>query len=264
MDADGILARYDGMMRRDPAPLPPGFRLVRDGRLTAILGPSPDAHDNCLIYAKPDPAGVEPTIAAASACFEGRGFEWKLYGYDDPTGALAAGLVARGFIAGEPETLMALDIAEAGLERASDADVRLLDRPAQLADIVAVQDEVWGGDHRSLVEGLAAEWRALPDRLSVYVAHADGRPASTGWIRFHPGRDFADLWGGSTLPRHRGRGLYRALVAARAAEARRRGVRYLTVDASPDSRPILARLGFQALDGIVAHVWRPDHIVTPK
>ena len=138
MDVARVLARYDRTMRRDPAPLPPGLRLIRDRMLTAIVGPTPAAHDNCLIYAKSDRAAVEPTIAAAMACFAGHGFEWKLYGHDDPTGALAAGLVGRGFIAGEPETLMALDLAEARIQPASEADVRLLDRPAQLADIVAV------------------------------------------------------------------------------------------------------------------------------
>jgi len=261
MDIPGIMALYDDTMRRDPAPVPAGFRLIARRGLTAIVGPTPAVEDNCLIYARPDPAAVAEDIAAAMAWFTalGHGFEWKLYRHDDPTGALAAGLLACGFVAGESETLMALDLATAHLPPASGADIRRLETPAQLADIVAVQDAVWGGDHRSLAEGLAAEWRALPDRLALYAAYVEGRPASTGWIRFHPGRDFADLWGGSTLPGHRGRGLYRALVAARADEARRRGVRYLTVDASDDSRPILARLGFQAVDAITPHIcYRPN------
>src|SRR5260221_13308558 len=105
MDADGILARYDRAMRRDPAPLPPSFRLVRDGMLTAIVGPDPSAHDNCLIYATPDPAGVEPTIAAAMACFEGHGFEWKLYGHDDAAGEQPAPASKPGFVAGAPRQL---------------------------------------------------------------------------------------------------------------------------------------------------------------
>ncbi|HTX49603.1 MAG TPA: GNAT family N-acetyltransferase, partial [Caulobacteraceae bacterium] len=49
------------------------------------------------------------------------------------------------------------------------------------------------------------------------------------------------------VPDYRGRGAYRALVAARADEARRRGHRFLTVDARETSRPILERLGFQPL-----------------
>ena len=58
---------------------------------------------------------------------------------------------------------------------------------------------------------------------------------------------FAGLYGGGVEPAYRGKGIYRALVAARADEARRRGYRYLTVDAADTSAPILARLGFEAL-----------------
>ena len=53
--------------------------------------------------------------------------------------------------------------------------------------------------------------------------------------------------GGGTRPDYQGRGVYRALVAARAAEARRRGHRFLTVDARETSRPILERIGFEPL-----------------
>jgi hypothetical protein len=41
--------------------------------------------------------------------------------------------------------------------------------------------------------------------------------------------------------------VFRALVAYRAALAAARGFRHLQVDASPDSRPILRRLGFEEL-----------------
>ena len=81
--------------------------------------------------------------------------------------------------------------------------------------------------------------------MSVYVAYVAGQPASAARIEFHPARQFAELYGGSTVPDQRGRGLYTALVAVRAQEALTRGVRFLTVDASPMSRPILERLGFQ-------------------
>ena len=63
----------------------------------------------------------------------------------------------------------------------------------------------------------------------------------------HAGTDFASLWGGGTLPEWRGRGIFRALVARRAALAAARGYRCLQVDALPTSEPILARLGFVRL-----------------
>ena len=79
------------------------------------------------------------------------------------------------------------------------------------------------------------------------VALAGRTPISAGRVEFHPGTDFASLWGGGTLPAWRGRGVFRSLVAHRAALAAARGFRYLQVDASPDSRPILKRLGFVEL-----------------
>ncbi|MFF2455131.1 GNAT family N-acetyltransferase, partial [Isoptericola sp. NPDC058082] len=74
---------------------------------------------------------------------------------------------------------------------------------------------------------------------------------------FRTGTEFAGLWGGSTLSAWRGRGIYRALVAARAHIAAVRGVRYLQVDASGDSAPILRRLGFHAVTTTTPYVWLP-------
>ena len=79
------------------------------------------------------------------------------------------------------------------------------------------------------------------------LAVAAQTPIAAGRVEFHPGTEFAGLWGGGTLPAWRRRGVFRALVAHRAALASDRGFRYLQVDASPDSRPILERLGFVAL-----------------
>jgi hypothetical protein len=48
-----------------------------------------------------------------------------------------------------------------------------------------------------------------------------------------------------------------ALVARRAQVAAARGVRFLQVDASDDSRPILERLGFVAITTTTPYVWTP-------
>ena len=53
--------------------------------------------------------------------------------------------------------------------------------------------------------------------------------------------------GGATLEGFRKRGIYTAVLAARAREARERGYRFLTIDASPMSRPIAAKHGFRLL-----------------
>src|SRR4051794_10917205 len=77
----------------------------------------------------------------------------------------------------------------------------------------------------------------------VYLAYVDGEPVARASASF--GEHAVSLFGGSTLPEARGRGAYRALVAARWADAVERGIPALVTQASPMSRPILARLGFR-------------------
>ena len=82
--------------------------------------------------------------------------------------------------------------------------------------------------------------------------------------RTRPAGSFARLLGGSTLPQWRGRGIYRALVAVRARCAAARGVKYLQVDASDDSAPILRRLGFHAVTTATTYVWTPPQPASPE
>ena len=95
------------------------------------------------------------------------------------------------------------------------------------------------------------------DGLAIVVAEAAGEVVCAGWVRFERGTEFATLWGGATLPAWRGRGIYRATVAHRANLAATRGFRYLEVDASDASRPILERLGFTAVTTTTPYVWSP-------
>ena len=55
----------------------------------------------------------------------------------------------------------------------------------------------------------------------------------------------------------RRRGIYRALVAARARLAEARGFSLMQVDASDDSRPILERLGLIAVTTTTPYVYTP-------
>lgn len=53
------------------------------------------------------------------------------------------------------------------------------------------------------------------------------------------------MCGGATIAAARSRGAYRALIAARWEEGRRRGTPTLITQAGAMSRPILERLGFE-------------------
>jgi ribosomal protein S18 acetylase RimI-like enzyme len=110
-------------------------------------------------------------------------------------------------------------------------------------------DAVWGTDTSWVNDALRAEQRRDPDLLVAVVAEDAStlEVLSYGVLRLQPGTDFCGLWGGSTLPHWRGRGLYRALTSHRARVALERGYSLARVDTSPDSRPILLALGLHAV-----------------
>ena len=83
--------------------------------------------------------------------------------------------------------------------------------------------------------------------MSVYIAYAEDQPACAGWIYVNPNSHFAGLWGGSTVAEQRRKGMYTALLALRVQEAVRRGYRYLTINASEMSQPIVSKYGFRLL-----------------
>jgi GNAT superfamily N-acetyltransferase len=179
----------------------------------------------------------------------GRNIEWEVYSYDWPPD-LKDRLAARGFEIGEAAAFCVLDLEEIAADLLAPPvhDVREISTVEGLDDFISVHEQVWEDEDFS---GLKAEveselWRES-DQQKIYVAYADGIPVSAARINFVPGSSFADLFGGSTLPEYRGRGFYHELVAVRAQAARQRGIRFLSVYASPMSRPILEKLGFKVL-----------------
>ena len=132
--------------------------------------------------------------------------------------------------------------------------------------IAGLEEAVWGpADQEAwLVEMLESERAVDPDAITIVVAEAGATVVCAAWIRFEQGTEFGTLWGGATLPEWRRRGIYRATVAHRAKLAAERGFRYLEVDASDDSRPILERLGFQAVTTTTPYVWSPPTAQTAE
>ncbi len=186
--------------------------------------------------------------------------EWKYHSHDQPAD-LPERLAAAGFVPEDAETLLLGESAR--LAAAGPADwpggVTLREVTAQpdLERIRDLEQAVWGGDHDWLPGVLGRDIDDPDDPCVVVVAEAGQDVVCAGWIRFHRGTDFASLWGGSTLPRWRRRGIYRATVAYRARLAAASGFRYLQVDASDDSAPVLRRLGLLAVATTIPFVWSP-------
>jgi GNAT superfamily N-acetyltransferase len=203
-----------------------------------------------VVYSNLDGRNADEVIRAQVRYFEalGQGFEWKLYDHDRPPD-LKERLAAFGFQVGDAEAIMvlALDDAPEFFWQPVSHDVRRVTRPEAISDLLAVNKQVWGGDPAWMVRYMEDALRDHPEQISAYVAYVDGQPASAARVEFPEGSQFASFWGGGTVPRFRKRGLYSALLAIRAQEARERGRTYLTVDAGEMSRPILERLGFQVI-----------------
>lgn len=215
-------------------------------RHTDILG----SGANTVLYSRLDEANVADAIQEQIAFFEdyGQEFEWKVYDYDTPPD-LKDRLAASGFEIEEAEAIMVLDLAAAPefLLQPIRPTVRRVTDPKRLEDVYTVERQVWQRDQSHLEAYLPRFVTEHPEYMSIYVAYVDDRPASTAWVYFPPHSQFASLWGGSTVKEFRQRGLYTALLAVRLQEAKQRQVNYLTVDASPMSRPILEKFGFEMI-----------------
>jgi GNAT superfamily N-acetyltransferase len=81
----------------------------------------------------------------------------------------------------------------------------------------------------------------------TYIAFVDGRPVGTGRAIFAADCPAVLMLGGGVVPEARGRGVYRALVGARWDDAVAAGTPALVTHSGAMSRPILERLGFQAV-----------------
>src|SRR5690242_4793000 len=182
-------------------------------------------------------------------------FTWKVYEHDLLPG-IDEKLVSRGFVSDGGEAVMVLDMknAPAASFQPNAVDVRRIDRPEDLEDVIHVLDKVWGG-HNTWVNDRLGSHLQIPGYLSVYVAYEDDQPAAVAWTYF-PRGCFATLFAGSTLSEYRSQGLYTSLLATRLKEIRERGYRFAVVEAGAMSKPIVARHGFQQLTTVYDYEWK--------
>lgn len=265
-DVSELLAAYDAQLRDHvPDRLPRGVTVERDGPLLRFFGLGNRGFVCYRDLEGLDGAGLDELIARQVRVFAERGerFEWKLHAYDRPPD-LPRRLRAAGFVPEDEETVVIAPVEEVGGRPLLPEGVSLLEVTDRkdLDRIAAFEQAAWGegDDHSWIAESLEAERTADPQGLSIVVAEAGGAIVCAGWVRFQRGTDFATLWGGATLPAWRGRGIYRATVAYRASLAAKRGFRFIEVDASSDSRPILERLGFSAVTTTTPYVWSPPTV----
>jgi ribosomal protein S18 acetylase RimI-like enzyme len=185
--------------------------------------------------------------------------EWKTRGHDHAPG-LHEALVAHGFTPDEPESivigearLLAVDVA-----LADGVTIRRVTEDGDVRAMCTMQAEVFGDDEddaRDHADQILHRLRTRDD-MEMWVAEHDGQIVSAGRLEPVEGTEFAGIWGGATRPEFRGRGIYRALTAARARSAIGYGKRYINSDSTEFSRPILERSGFSKVSTTTPYEWR--------
>jgi len=257
MNLDELRTLYDQDQRIDIQY--PGMRRETSPYIIRHIDLSGDFHT--ILFSSLNEDNAATIIRQEIDYFEqlGSDFEWKLFTHDKPDN-LKERLAEHGFQVGEVEAILVLPLEEASpsLFQTVKHDVRRAADADSIRKMMVVQTEVEGEDHSWLADVLIDEWNADSEQLSFYAAYAGDKIVSSAWMRLPENSLFASLWGGATVEAYRGRGFYSALLAVRAQEARSRGRRFLTVDASPMSRPILEKLGFQLVSYSYPCHWRAD------
>ena len=242
--------------------------LVRDDEVMEVLPdvtrlrPSDGAYHD-VVYSALTAESADAVILEQVSHYRSLGaqFEWCVYSHDRPADLLDR-LNRHGFSIGPKETVVVLDLADAPawarewpqcVVRVQSADQVRLFRDAAA--------EVFAKDYGVTAGQLLRAIEARSRQHVGYLAMVDGAVAGVGRLYTHPNSAFGGLYGGGTRAPFRGRGLYRALVAARARDALQRGARYLIVDALPTSRPILERLGFRRVADTWPCTWTPPALL---
>jgi GNAT superfamily N-acetyltransferase len=243
-------------------------RLARMGETRALLPHitrlrSGDPPHYGVIWSSLNDVNADAAIAAEIEYHRAIGvpFEWKVYAHDTPPD-LPQHLEQHGFSIGPCEAVMLFDLSQtpAWMRETGPARVERIERPEQIAIYRRLAETITGKDYSFTADDLAEALRQGSAEHGGYLAWSEQEPVSIARLYTHPQSHFAGLYGAATLESHRGRGFYRALVAARARDALAAGARYLIVDALPTSRPILERLSFRRVTDTWPCDWRPEEV----
>lgn len=260
MNIDELRGAYDEQLRTD-AETPSALTVVVMGPLQLVTFAGGRGFVTYRDLAGAERHEMNDLVNAALAHYESDAaitrVEWKTRGHDHAPG-LHEALVGAGFVMEEPESVM---IGEA---RRLATDVKIpegvtLRTVSEIEDVRAMSamaDVAFGEEpSEELAEAMVSRLERA-DGMELWVAEAGGAMVSTG--RLEPVKDtqFAGIWGGATLPQWRGRGIYRALTAARARSALRMGKTMINSDSTEFSRPILERAGLIKVSTTTPYSWR--------
>lgn len=260
LESSALLAAYDDQLRT-VAETPSALAVTRLGPLRLVTFAGGRGFVTYRDLGNADQSEIRSLVFDARGHYvsdsEIQRVEWKTRGHDVAPG-LHDALVDAGFTPEEPESIML------GEARFLAVDVPLPDgvtlRRVEDEDDVramsAMVDEAFGDPVSERTADALLRRLARDDGMQLWAAEADGKMVCAGRLEPVADSDFAGIWGGATLRPWRGRGIYRALTAARAQSAFALGRTLIHSDSTEDSRPILERSGLVKVSSTIRYVWR--------
>jgi hypothetical protein len=185
--------------------------------------------------------------------------EWKTRGHDHAPGLVDA-LLANDFEPEETESIMIGEAALLAVDVPLPAGVvlRTVSAEPEVRAMCAMQDAAFGDEASERSADAIVARLARNDGMELWIAQAGDEIVCAGRLEPVPGTDFAGIWGGATSPEWRGRGIYRALTAARARAALAAGKTLINSDSTRYSRPILERSGLLPVSTTTPYRWRRE------
>jgi Acetyltransferase (GNAT) family len=260
-DPARLLAAYDEQLRTD-AETPSAVSVTSLGPLRLVTFAGGRGFVTYRDLGGADSAAVRRLVPAALGHYQTDSainrVEWKTRGHDHAP-ELHEALLDNGFAADEPESIMIGDARRLAVDvrLPEDVTLRRVSKEADVRAMTAMGAEVFGDSDRERVAVANALLRRLSfdDGIELWVAEADGQIVSAARLEPVAGTEFAGIWGGATRQEWRGRGIYRALTAARARSALRMGKTFINSDSTEFSRPILERSGLVKVSTTTPYHW---------
>lgn len=260
MDASKFLAAYDQQLRTD-AETPGAVDVERLGPLRLVTFAGGRGFVTYQDLAGAGAATIAGWVAEALAFYRADPeivrVEWKTRGHDHAPG-LHETLLENGFEPDETESVMigAASALDVDVELPSGVSLRRVWDEPDIRGMSAMQDEVFGSPIADANADAILRRMARNDGMELWVAEHQGVMVSAGRLEPVPDTEFAGIWGGATRKEWRGRGIYRAVTAARARAALSLGKTLIHSDSTGYSRPILERYGMLRVSTTTPYLWR--------
>jgi hypothetical protein len=257
--AAGLLAAYDEELRTD-AETPSALAVADLGPLWLVTFAGGQGFVTYKDLGGADADTIQRLVVEAVSHYRRdqqiNRIEWKTRGHDHAPG-LHDALLDTGFSPDEPESIMIGEARALAVDVPTPPGVRLRrvttepDVRAMCAMVGAVFDDANSDEEAdALLRRLT-----LDDGMELWVAEHEGQILSAGRLEPVRGSQFAGIWGGATRPEWRGKGLYRAVTAARARSALRARKTLIHSDSTEYSRPILERSGLVRVSTTTPYRW---------